>query len=61
MTKDELIKHMHKVLEEVIVQDEDNWEQFPFDEGEYEEIDKDKAWHNGYMSAIATVRGLLND
>jgi hypothetical protein len=60
MTKDELIKHMQNVLDDVIKQDEDNWEQL-LEAGEYEEIDKDKAWHNGYMSAITTVRSLLND
>lgn len=58
MTKDELIKHMHKVLEEVIVQDEENWQEL-LDAGEYMEIDLDKAWQNGYMSAITTVLNVL--
>jgi len=58
MTKDELIKHMHKVLEEVIVQDEEHWEEL-LNAGEYMEIDLDKAWQNGYMSAITTVLNVL--
>ena len=58
MTKDELIKHMHKVLQEVIVQDEANWEEL-LNAGDYLEIDLDKAWHNGYMSAITTVLNTL--
>jgi hypothetical protein len=60
MTKDELIKHMQDVIDEVIKQDEDNWGEL-LEAEEYEEIDLDKAWHNGYMSAIATVRNILND
>jgi len=58
MTKDELIKHMNKVLEEVIVQDEENWQAL-LDAGDYMEIDLDKAWQNGYMSAITTVLNTL--
>jgi hypothetical protein len=58
MTKDELIKHMNKVLEEVIVQDEEHWEEL-LNAGEYMEIDLDKAWQNGYMSAITTVLNVL--
>lgn len=58
MTKDELIEHMEAVLAEVIEQDEANWEQL-LEAGEYEEIDKDKAWHNGFMSATTTVRNKL--
>ena len=60
MTKDELIKHMKDIITEVIKQDEDNWEQL-LEAGEYEEIDKDKAFHNGFMSAITQVEVLLND
>ena len=58
MTKEELINHMNKVLEEVVAQDEENWEEV-LRAGDYMEIDLDKAWHNGYMSAITTVRNLL--
>jgi hypothetical protein len=60
MTKDELIKHMQDVIDEVIKQDEENWAEL-LEAEDYEEIDQDKAWHNGYMSAIATVRNILND
>lgn len=58
MTKDELVKHMETVLAEVISQDEENW-QLLLDAGEYEEIDLDKAWHNGYASAIQSVKEML--
>jgi len=60
MTKDELVKHMQDVIDEVISQDKQSWEEL---EGllEREEIELDKAFHNGYMSAINTVRSLLND
>ncbi len=59
MNKSELIKHMEDVLAEVVEQDEANWEQL-LEAGEYEEIDKDKAWHNGFMSATTTVKAMLN-
>lgn len=58
MTKDELVKHMETVLAEVISQDEENWDRL-LDAGEYEEIDLDKAWHNGYASAIQSVKEML--
>lgn len=51
---------MEETLAEVIAQDEENWTDL-LEAGEYEEIDKDRAWHHGYMSAIATVRNMLND
>ena len=51
---------MEDVLAEVISQDEENWVKL-LGAGEYEEIDKDFAWHNGYRSAITTVRNMLND
>jgi hypothetical protein len=60
MPKDEIIKHMQDVLDEVIKQDEYNWGELLEDE-DYEEIDLDKAWHRGYMSAITTVRNILDD
>jgi hypothetical protein len=60
MTKDELIKHMQDVLKEVISQDENNWDRL-LEAGDYQEIDLDKSWHNGYDSAITTIRSLLND
>ena len=60
MNKTELIKHMEETLAEVISQDEKNWTQL-LEAGEYEEIDKDFAWHHGYRSAITTVRNMLND
>lgn len=50
---------MEDVLAEVVEQDEANWEQL-LEAGEYEEIDKDKAWHNGFMSATTIVRNILN-
>lgn len=58
MTKNELIKHMETVLAEVISQDEENWDRL-LEAGEYEEIDLDKAWHNGYASAIQSVKEML--
>ena len=59
MTKDELIEHMFKTLAEVEEQDSNNWDRL-LEAGDYQEIDLDKAWHNGYASAIATVRNMLN-
>jgi hypothetical protein len=58
MTKDELIKHMEAVLAEVIEQDENNWERL-LEAGDYQEIDLDKSWHNGYASAIRSVKDKL--
>ena len=60
MTKDKLIKHMENVIAEIIADDEENWKEL-LEAGEYEEIDLDKAFQNGYLSAIATVRNLLDD
>ena len=60
MNKIELIKHMETVIEEVIAQDQENWEEL-LKAGEYEEIDLDRAWHYGYLSALTTVRNMLND
>jgi hypothetical protein len=60
MTKDELIEHMFKTLAEVEEQDSNNWDRL-LEAGDYQEIDLDKAWHNGYASAISTVRNMLND
>jgi len=60
MTKDKLVKHMQDVIDEVISQDKQAWKEL---EGllEREEIELDKAFHNGYMSAINTVKEMLND
>ena len=60
MTKEQLIKHMEEVLEDVVSQDKQSWEEL---EGllEKEEIELDKAWHHGYMSAITTVKEFLNE
>jgi len=60
MNKEQLIKHMEDALAEVKAQDFKSWEHL-LEVGEYEEIDLDKAWHNGYYSAIQSVRNLLND
>ena len=60
MNKEQLIKHMLNVLADIESQDKANWDNL-LEAGEYEEIDLDKAWHNGYASAITTVRNLLND
>ena len=60
MTKDKLIKHMENVIAEIIADDEENWTQL-LEAGEYEEIDLDRAFHHGYLSAITTVRNLLDD
>jgi hypothetical protein len=60
MNKDELIEHMFKTLAEVEEQDSNNWDRL-LEAGDYQEIDLDKAWHNGYASAISTVRNMLND
>jgi len=60
MNKEELINHMLNVLADIESQDKANWDNL-LEAGEYEEIDLDKAWHNGYASAITTVRNLLND
>lgn len=49
---------MEAVLAEVISQDEENWDRL-LEAGEYEEIDLDKAWHNGYASAIQSVKEML--
>ena len=54
MTKDQLIKHMEAVLDEVVQQDVESWAGLD----EYEE-DLDRAWHLGYASAIDTVRNML--
>jgi len=59
MTKDELIEHMFKTLAEIEEQDSNNWDRL-LESGDYQEIDLDKAWHNGYASAITTVRNMLN-
>jgi len=58
MTKDELIEHMFAVLKEIEEQDAKNWDRL-LEAGDYQEIDLDKAWHNGYASAISTVRNNL--
>jgi len=60
MTKDELVKHMEDALAEVKSQDFKSWREL---EGllEKEEIELDKAWHNGYYSAIQSVKEMLND
>jgi hypothetical protein len=60
MNKEELIEHMFKTLAEVEEQDSNNWDRL-LEAGDYQEIDLDKAWHNGYASAISTVRNMLND
>jgi len=60
MNKEELINHMLNVLADIESQDKANWDNL-LEAGEYEEIDLYKAWHNGYASAITTVRNLLND
>jgi hypothetical protein len=60
MTKQELIDHMEAVLAEVIEQDEENWTDL-LEAEDYEEINGDKAWHCGYLSAIWTVKEVLND
>ena len=51
---------MQDVIDEVISQDKQAWKEL---EGllEREEIELDKAFHNGYMSAINTVKEMLND
>ena len=51
---------MEETLAEVISQDEKNWTQL-LEAGEYEEIDMDRAFHHGYLSAIDTVRNMLDD
>ena len=60
MNKEQLIKHMEEVIADVIEQDERSWKEL---EGllENEEIELDKAWHNGYMSAITTVKEMFNE
>lgn len=59
MNKHELLIHMQTALSEVIKQDEQAWREL---EGllEQSEIDLDKAWHNGYASAIQTVTEMLD-
>lgn len=49
---------MFAVLKEVEEQDASNWDRL-LEAGDYQEIDLDKAWHNGYASAISTVRNNL--
>ena len=51
---------MEETLAEVIAQDEENWTDL-LEAGEYEEIDMDRAFHHGYLSAINSVRNLLDD
>ena len=60
MTKEQLINHMLNVLADIESQDEANWDNL-LEAGEYHEIDLDKSWHQGYASAITTIRSLLND
>ena len=60
MTKDKLLKHMENVIAEIIADDEENWKEL-LEAGEYEEIDLDRAFHHGYLSAINSVRNLLDD
>ena len=60
MNKDKLLKHMENVIAEIIADDEENWKEL-LEAGEYEEIDLDRAFHHGYLSAITTVRNLLDD
>ena len=60
MNKEELINHMLNVLADIESQDKANWDNL-LEAGEYQEIDLDKAWHNGYYSAIQSVRNLLSD